>query len=169
MIINAIGHHGLNLANLAPGLLMPFVVTIELAPSTNAAFYAAWTVINVAYLVPASLATVMFAVGAKDPQGLSAKIRTSLGTSLAVGLLVAMICYFAADVILAMFSPNYARVAGRSFSLLGLSVLPIAIKYHYVSIQRLRNRMLAASLVVGLGCAIELAGAVSRRRQRRPL
>ena len=37
-----------------------------LAPSTNAAFYAAWTVINVAYLVPASLATVMFAVGAKD-------------------------------------------------------------------------------------------------------
>ena len=71
-----------------------------------------------------------------------------------------MICYFAADVILAMFSPNYARVAGRSFSLLGLSVLPIAIKYHYVSIQRLRNRMLAASLVVGLGCAIELAGAV---------
>ena len=160
LVVNAIGHHGLNLANLAPGLLMPFVVTTELAPSINAAFYAAWTVINVAYLVPASLATVVFAVGAKDPQGLSAKIRASLGTSLAVGLLVAMVCYFAADLILATFSPNYAHVAGRSFSLLGLSILPVAIKYHYVSIQRLRNHMLGASLLVGLGCAIELTGAI---------
>jgi O-antigen/teichoic acid export membrane protein len=160
LLKNVLGHHGLNLANLAPSLLMPFVVTVVLTPSVNAAFYAAWTVINVAYLVPASLATVVFTVGAKDPAGLSAKLRMSLGASLACGLGVAIVCFFGSNLILSMFSPAYARVAGLSFSLLGLSIFPIAIKYHYVSIQRLRNRMVSASLLAVLGCALELAGAI---------
>jgi GT2 family glycosyltransferase/O-antigen/teichoic acid export membrane protein len=161
LLRNVLGHHGLNLANLAPGLLMPFIVTIVLAPSVNAAFYAAWTVINVAFLAPASLATVVYAVGAKDLAALSAKVRVSLGSSLAVGVVVATVCYFGANLILSLFSPLYADIAGASFSLLGLSVFPIAVKYHYVSIQRLRNRMLSASFLVGVGCALELAGAIA--------
>jgi O-antigen/teichoic acid export membrane protein len=160
LIANVLGHHALSLANLAPSLLMPFVVTIVLAPAINAAFYAAWTVLSVAYLVPASLATVVFAIGAKDPVGLSAKLRVSLGSSLAIGLFVAVTCYFASNFILALFSPLYAELAGRSFSILGLSIFPIAIKFHYLSIQRLRNRMLSASLLVWLGCVLELAGAI---------
>ena len=34
------------------------------------------------------------------------------------------------------------------------------MKYHYVAIQRLRGRMGSASLVVGLGCVLEIAGAI---------
>jgi GT2 family glycosyltransferase/O-antigen/teichoic acid export membrane protein len=160
LIGNVLGHHALSLANLAPSLLMPFVVTIVLAPAINAAFYAAWTVLSVAYLVPASLSTVVFAVGARDPVGLSAKLRVSLGSSLAIGLCVAATCFFASNFILALFSPLYADLAGRSFSILGLSIFPITIKFHYLSIQRLRGRMLSASLLVWLGCVFELAGAV---------
>jgi GT2 family glycosyltransferase/O-antigen/teichoic acid export membrane protein len=155
-----VGHHGLNLANLAPGLLLPFVVAIVLSPSINAAFYAAWTMTTVAYLVPASLATVVFAVGAKSPYGLCAKVRASISTSMAIGVAVAIIFYAAPEFILGLFSQTYAQIGASSLSILGLSIFPVTIKYHYVSIQRLRNRMFSASLLVGFGCVLELAGAI---------
>lgn len=155
------GHHGLNLANLAPGLLLPFVVAAFLTPTINAAFYAAWTMMSVAFLVPASLATVVYAVGAKNPSDISAKLRASLGLSMVSGVAVATMVYLLPDFLLGLFSPTYAQIAGPSLSVLGLSVFPIAIKYHYVSIQRLDNRMFRASLLVGFGCLLELAGAIA--------
>ena len=160
LISDALGHHGLNLTNLAPSLLMPFIVTMILNPAINAAFYAEWTILNVMYLVPASLATVVYSVGAKDQAGVASKLRASLTSSLAVGVIVSAVCYFGSETILSLFSPVYAHIAGSSFSLLGLSVLLIAIKYHYVSIQRLRNRMRLASGLVGVGSVFELAGAI---------
>jgi GT2 family glycosyltransferase/O-antigen/teichoic acid export membrane protein len=155
------GHHGLNLANLAPGLLLPFIVTTVLSPTINAAFYAAWTMMSVAFLVPASLATVVFAVGAKSPSDISGKLRASLGLSMLSGVAVATLVHVAPNFLLGLFSSEYAQIAGASLSVLGLSVFPIAIKYHYVSVQRLDNRMFRASLVVAFGCLLELAGAIA--------
>jgi O-antigen/teichoic acid export membrane protein len=157
---DVLGHHGLNMANLAPSLLLPFLVTVVLSPSINAAFYASWTLINVAYLAPASLATMVYAVGAKSPAELAERIRTSLGVSMAIGLGVAAVCWIGAEFILSLFSPAYAAVAADSFRLLGLSFFLIAIKYHYVAIQRVRNQMLSASVLVSLGCVLELGGAL---------
>jgi len=161
LLAGVAGHHGLNLANLAPSLLLPFIVTAVLTPTINAAFYAAWTMMSVAFLVPASLATVVFAVGAKNPSDISAKLRASLGLSMVSGVAVATMVYLAPNFLLGLFSPTYAQIAGPSLSILGLSVFPIAIKYHYVSIQRLDNRMFRASLLVGFGCLLELAGAIA--------
>ena len=76
----------MNLASLAPGLLLPFIVTMVISPTVNAAFYAAWMLISVAYLVPASLSTVVYAVGAKDGAELDQKLKASMKTSLLVGL-----------------------------------------------------------------------------------
>jgi O-antigen/teichoic acid export membrane protein len=158
---HVLSHHALNLASLAPGLVLPFVVTVVISPTVNAAFYAAWTLINVAYLVPASLSTVVYAVGAKDPTELASKLRTSLRTSLLIGgvgvLGIALLPRF----ILGLFNPLYPDLAGAAFVVLGLSIPLIAIKYHYVAIQRLRGRMAAASLLVGLGCVLEIVGAVA--------
>jgi O-antigen/teichoic acid export membrane protein/GT2 family glycosyltransferase len=156
---SVIGHHGLNLASLAPGLLLPFVVATELTASANAAFYAAWTLINVAYLAPASLATVMFAVGAQSPQELAARLRVSIQASLAISMLVSAACCFGAAFFLSLFSTAYATTASASLVVLGFSVFPISIKYHYVSIKRIQNRMLSASFSVVLGCVLEVAGA----------
>lgn len=156
---SVIGHHALNLTNLAPGLLLPFVVTTELSPSVNAAFYAAWTIIGVAFLAPASLATVMFAVSAKEPDSLAVKLRASIGASFAVAVVVSAACWVGSSFMLGLFSASYPPAAASSLALLGLSVFPMTIKYHYVSIQRIQDRMFSASVFVVAGCALELAGA----------
>ncbi len=155
-----LGHQVLNIASLAPGLLLPVVVTIELTPSTNAAFYAAWALINVAFLAPTYLAVMVFAEGSRNPRAFSEQLRASLGVAILIGLVVASVCYFGSYFILSLFSPAYASVAKLSLQLLGLSIFPMAIKLHFVAIQRVRNRMAAASLLVALGGLLEIAGAV---------
>ena len=164
MIPDVLAHHCLNMANLTPSLLLPFLVTVLLAPSTNAAFYAAWMVINVTFLVPASLATVAYAVGAQDPMKLAAKMRVSIASSLAVAAVVALMFLIGANLVLRAFSPVYAQIAGPSLQLLGFSIIPVSIKYHYVSVQRIRGRMATASVLAVLGCALELGGALAGGR-----
>jgi GT2 family glycosyltransferase/O-antigen/teichoic acid export membrane protein len=165
LLPRVLSHHVLNLANLAPGLLLPFVVTVVLSPIVNAAFYAAWMLVSVAYLVPASLATVVYAVGSKEPEGMASKLRVSLGSSVAFGVVGAAFCYLFSGLILWLFNPAYPLVAGASLALLGLSIPVIAVKYHYVAIQRLRNEMAIASILVAAGCALELAGATIGARR----
>jgi GT2 family glycosyltransferase/O-antigen/teichoic acid export membrane protein len=160
LLLGVAGHHGLNLVSLAPGLLLPFVVTTVLSPTINAAFYAAWTMMSVAYLVPASLATVVFAVGAKDRSASVTKLRASLCLSMLAGVTVATVVITLPNVLLGLFSPTYAEIAAPSLRILALSIFPVAVKYHYQSIQRLDNQMLRASLLAGFGCLLELAGAI---------
>ena len=157
---DTLAHHGLNMANFAPGLLLPSLVVMVISPATNAAFYAAWTLINVAYLAPASLAQVVYAVGAEDRAELARRLRVSLGISMGAGVGVAIVCLVGAPFILSLFSPAYVPVASESLQLLGFSVFLIAIKYHYVAVQRVHNQMKTASLLVALGCVMELAGAL---------
>jgi O-antigen/teichoic acid export membrane protein len=164
LVPELLAHHCLNLANLAPSLLLPFLVTICLTPSTNAAFYAAWTIVNVAFLIPASLATVVFAVGSHDTTKLTTKLRASMLSSLAAAAVVALVCFAGARLILAAFSPIYAEIGTRSLQILGFSMVPVSIKYHYVSVQRIRGRMASASLLQAFGGALELVGAVAGAR-----
>jgi hypothetical protein len=156
-----IAHHCLNLANLAPVLLLPVVVANLLAPSTNAAFYVGWTLMTAVFAAPGSLAGMIYAVGSAHPRELAAKLRTSfaLASGLAVG--VAVGSALAAAPILSFFSPFYAEVAASSFALLGLSVMPMTMKCHYIAVQRIDGRMLMASAVLGLGCLLELGGAIA--------
>jgi len=160
LLPHVIGHHGLNLANLAPSLLLPFIVTAVLSPSINAAFYAAWTLINVAFLAPASLSTIVFASGKEDPAELPERLKTSLASSILIAVLGAISCFVLGRFVLGVFSDLYADLAASSFTVLGFSLFPIAIKYHYVAVQRLFNRMGPASALVGFGCLLELGGAI---------
>jgi len=160
LLPHVMGHHGLNLANLAPSLLLPFIVTAVLSPSINAAFYAAWTLINVAFLAPASLSTIVFASGQKDPDELPEKLRTSIASSILIAVFGAISCFVFGRFVLSLFSDLYADLAASSFTVLGLSLFPIAIKYHYVAVQRLSNRMASASALVAFGCFLEIGGAV---------
>lgn len=160
-----IGHHVLNLANLAPSLLLPFIVTVQLSPVVNAAFFAAWMMVTVSYLVPASLSTVLYTVASRGPEMLKQKLKASLASSLAFGAFVSAVFFFFSDLVLGMFNEAYPAIAGNSLKWLGLSIFPTIIKYHYVAIQRVHGRMLFASVLVAAGCVIELAGALLGARE----
>ncbi|MFI5013267.1 MAG: hypothetical protein ACHQAY_13070 [Hyphomicrobiales bacterium] len=153
---SVLGHHLLDLVTQTPVLVMPFLVTIALSPTVNAAFNVAWMMLRITFLVPAALVTVLFAVGTSDPGAFIARMRMSLILSTASGVAAALLFFFFSDIILAFFNPAYPGIAAHSLSLLGISLLGVAVRGHYLAIKRLRHEMVAASRFLAFAGLLDL-------------
>ena len=161
---SALSHHALNLALLAPGMLLPLLVTTRLSAALNASFYIAWMLVNFVFVGPASLSTVLYAVGANDATALAQKTRFTLRMSLLVGLAAVGATWLLADVALGVFGRSYAVEAAFSLRLLSLGVFPLIIKDHFVAISRIRGRIgPAALLITALGIFELIVAALGAR------
>jgi mannan endo-1,4-beta-mannosidase len=160
LVRDILGHHAVNVALQAPALALPLVVTVALSAETNAAFYAGWAVLNVALLVPASLATVVYSSGSADASRIGPGLRLSLAISAGTGLVAGLAFLLFSPLILRLFSPLYPAIAGSSLALLGFGALAVGVKYHYVAVQRLHGRLGLAAIALSAGGALELAGAI---------
>src|SRR5262249_32935590 len=155
-----LGHYLLDLVTQAPGLILPFLVTVMFAARVNAAFYAAWMFFGVVLLAPASLSTMLFTIGALQPATRAARARFSLWLCAAVSLVAGVGFYFLSGWILGWFGASYAQTGGPVLQVLGLAVFPVTLKFHYIAVQRLNGRMVRAAAVLGVGGTLELAFAV---------
>ena len=151
------GHHVLNVALQAPALALPFVVTIVLSPATNAPFYAAWSLVNVVLLVPASVTTVLYSTGAREPEMLASRLKLSVALSAALGLAAGVGLLLFSPFVLGLFSPAYPGIAGTSLRLLGFGTLGVMVKYHYVALRRLAGHTVKAAALLAVGGVFELA------------
>jgi O-antigen/teichoic acid export membrane protein len=151
-----LSHHALNVLSQAPGLLMPVLVTHLLSASVNAAFYAAWLLIGVAYLAPASLTTALYAVAARDTSTLARKLRFTLATSMGLSLVTILLCALLGGFALRLFNPAYVGPGEPALWLLALSMPGVVLKYHYIAIKRIRDEMGSALPLLGLGAVLEL-------------
>ena len=155
-----LSHHALNIVLQAPSLVLPFLVTVVLSAETNAPFFAAWSLINVALLVPASLTTVLYSSGARDPHLMVFRLRMSLVLSAVLGVASGLGLLFFSSFVLGLFSPAYPLIAGAGLKVLGFGVLGVSVKYHYVALQRFAGRMAGAAGVLAVGAVVEMAAAV---------
>jgi O-antigen/teichoic acid export membrane protein len=149
-------HHALNLAMAAPFFIMPVVVSVCVGPAVNAAFYAGWMIFFVGQLVPVSLTTVLFAVGAVDPALQPQRLRFSFVLSLGFSVVMAVVLALFADHIMGLFNPAYPSLAGSAVRLLGLGLLGAAVKHHYILLMRMRGSMMTAALWLGVGACLEI-------------
>ncbi|MBV9569104.1 MAG: hypothetical protein JO172_13300 [Hyphomicrobiales bacterium] len=156
LLPNVIGHHLLNVATQAPGFVLPILVTLILSPEVNAAFYAAWMMLNTVLLIPASLTTTLFTIGASDPATITSRLKFSFLFCCFFSLVVEIGFVLCSDFVLGLFGSSYESIGGPTLRILGLSVLALTLKYHYVAVQRLRNRMMGASLLLGFAAGIEI-------------
>lgn len=155
MALNVLSHHALNLVTQAPGLLLPVLVTYLLSAQVNAAFFIAWTLISVAFLVPASLTTSLFAVVARDRSALARRMRFTLRTSLIVSCAVIVGCLALGGFALGIFNPYYL-IASPALSILAFGMPAIAIKYHYIALKRIDGTMVAGLKLLTAGAVVEL-------------
>jgi O-antigen/teichoic acid export membrane protein len=159
LLSTVLRHHVLSIVIQAPGLILPVIVAVALSPQTNAAFYAAWTLVNVVLLVPASLASVLYSVASREPESLTHRLKMSLGLSAFVTAAAGVVLIFSSDLILGLFNPLYPGIASSSLGILGFGAIGVMAKYHYVVVQRLRNRMLHASALLAALGFLELSAA----------
>jgi O-antigen/teichoic acid export membrane protein len=156
----AAAHNWLNLAIQAPSLLIPVLVASILAPSTNAGFYAAWTISGVLFILPSHLSTVLFAVASSDPQVIAGKLRFVLRISLLLGLPAMAVLAIGAHPILSIFGAGYARVASIPMSLMVLGYIPGIPKFFYIAVYRALGKISRAAWLLVAFAALEVAAAV---------
>jgi O-antigen/teichoic acid export membrane protein len=155
----AFQHHLLNMSIQVPGWIMPLVTLTVLSAATNAHFYLAWTLVGLASFVPASLTWALYASSSRDVASLARNGRVTLGLSFVAAVLSAMALWLLGPLILAPLGASYAEAAAGALPVLAMTLIPVAIKGHYVTIHRVRGTLNSASLVAGGGGVLEVAGA----------
>lgn len=144
----------LTLAERAPGAVLPIVVTELLSPRDNAAWYSAWMMAWVVYVVPVQVGLNLFAEASHKPESMSEAVRHSVLTSLAVGALAAAGSAVVGPILLGFLGQGYADLGTTPLRILVLAVVPFTFVQAYFSVCRARNE-LAEAIVVGI-----LAGSV---------
>lgn len=153
---SAMAHHALNLILQAPSMLLPLVVTAMLSARVNASFYAAWMVAAFVFVVPGHLSTALYAIGAKDPMALAAKMRTTLKVSTVLAIPMCLGIFVLSGPLLHLFGADYAAQATWCLRLLGLGVLPLIIKNHYVTLLRIEHQIEANAAFMLIAATLEV-------------
>jgi len=148
-------HHLLNLSILAPGLLLPLLITDVLSAEANAYFYIAYLIASFAWAVPAALGTAAYAAGARDLASLSSRIRVAFAICFVVGLALNAFLVVGAPLLLSIFGSAYVTQSTTLLRLLGLGIFPVTLNSLYVPIVRVERRFLEGALLMGLGLVVE--------------
>lgn len=149
-------HYMLDLSLQTPAIVMPYVVTVLLSPTENAAFSVIWLIVSVASVVPAALATVLFPVISASPDQYRDKMLFSVAVSLAFSIGGSILLFEVSSALLGLFNPLYAAIGGTGLGFLGFGLIGLVIKFHTCTAARVQNRMRAASLWFLIGGAFEL-------------
>jgi O-antigen/teichoic acid export membrane protein len=143
----ALAHHWLNLASYGPRLILPIIVASMLGPALNAAFYTALLVVTFVNVIPGHLSTALFSLGRGDMAGLARESRRTLSLSAAVAVGSGVLFVPLSHPILRIISSDYV-IATSSMILLGLTTLPLAVKLHYIAVNRVLGRLKTCAAVI---------------------
>jgi O-antigen/teichoic acid export membrane protein len=152
----ALKHYALNLTLKIPGYILPLLVTAMISVGNTASFYTAWMIANFLFALPYAFTRVLFAVGAAQPSLLTEKIRFTLKLSFIIGGLGAVALFIGAYPLMRIFGSIYAEQATLTLRILAVSIFPLIIKTHYVSVSQIYGRMVKAARLMAVGCVLEV-------------
>ena len=160
----ALQHHLLNLTLQTPTLVLPVLVTALLSATTNAWFYVAWMIASFVFLVPNVLTIVLHAMNSAQKSSLAQKARVTMSLGLVTSLLANGLLQCATKQVLGVFGSSYAAHAAPILRILVLAAFPLIIKYHYIAICRIQDRVARAMLSMLPGGLLELGAAIAGAR-----
>lgn len=155
----ALQHHLLNLTLQAPVLILPMLVTVLLSARMNAWFYVAWMIASFVFLLPNVLTIVLHAMNSAQQSTLAQKARVTITLGVVISVFANCLLQFSTQWVLSMFGSSYAEQAVWCLRVLLLAAFPLIIKYHYISICRIHDRIVGAMLGMLPGGVLEIGAA----------
>jgi O-antigen/teichoic acid export membrane protein len=153
-------NHMLTLAERAPGLILPIVVTELLSPTANAYWYTAWMMAWGVYVIPTSMGIALLAEAAHHPSSLGAQVRRAISSSLAIGILAGVVLAAVADPLLSLVGEAYADAAVTPLRVLVLGAVPLSFIQAYFSVCRAMGR-LGEAVTTGIVTGVAGIGAAA--------
>jgi O-antigen/teichoic acid export membrane protein len=155
----ALRHHVFNLSIQVPGWIMPLITLTMLSAATSARFYLPWLLVGLASFVPVALTWSLYASSSRDLSSLPRNGRITLALSLAAAVVSVVVLWVLGVQILSPLGAAYAEAAAGPLPVLALTLIPSAIKAHFVTIHRVRGMLNFATVVVGAAGALEVVAA----------
>ena len=146
----------LNLLWMAPGLVLPLMVTNQLGARANGYFYIGWAVAGVILMIPQGISLALFAEGSNESHKLKDNAHKSLLLMTCLILPAIALAFFFGERVLAVFGHQYSVQATRLLWLLAISALPMSVNYTYFSIGRVQQRMREILILSGFITATAL-------------
>ncbi|MGH3278494.1 MAG: lipopolysaccharide biosynthesis protein [Trebonia sp.] len=153
----AISHNWLNLAMATPSRIIPIVVPLAVSAAANSAFYDAWMISSLLFMVPVHLGTVLFALASASPEVVAEKLRFVLRVSVMIGLPVMAVLAIAAHFALNLFGPGYAQLGTVPLWLMIIGYIPQMPRAQYIAVSRATNRVGRAAGLICFFSVCEIA------------
>ncbi len=156
---NALQHYMLNMILQVPIQMLPILVTTLLSTRENAWFFVSDMIASFVFFVPNALTMVLHAMNSARPSSLSQKIRVTIGIALVACTLANLLLQFGTKQVLGLFGQTYVDQAAWCLRILALCSFPLIVRYHYMSICRIQDRITHAMLSMAPGGLLELVAA----------
>lgn len=134
---------------IAPGLILPLLITNTINPETAAYFYVSYMIANLLYTIPFATTQSLFAEGSHDENNFKASVTKALKLILVLLLPAIVVLMFLSTYILQFFGKSYSVEGVRFLQLLALAGIPVAINYIGLTVLNVK-RKLSALLVINL-------------------
>ena len=140
----------------APSFVMPVIVLLNVDADTNASFYVAWGVANLACYVPIAIGQALLAEGGRD--GAHVRTQVLLAVVLATGLMAVgfVLTAVGSDIVTSLYGEDYSEAA-RILPMLVLAAVPWAVTSVYLTEARVRHNN-SATVVITLVLSVCILG-----------
>jgi O-antigen/teichoic acid export membrane protein len=123
----------------APAFALPVVVLVNVDPDTNASFYVAWGVANLAAYVPLSIGQALLAEGGRDGARVRSQVRLALVVAVGLMSIGAVAAAIGSGLVVTLYGEDYAEAA-RVMPWLVAGAVPWAITSVYLTEARVQHR-----------------------------
>jgi O-antigen/teichoic acid export membrane protein len=154
-------NYALTLAERAPGLVLPVIVTETLAPADNATWYAVWMMVWVVYTIPIAAGLSLFAHGSNRPALLRQSAGEAIRIALLVGLVASLVLGTFARFALSLLGSSYSTTGATPLRILLLAFVPLAFVQAYFATSRARRRLREAVLTGWVSAAASVGAATA--------
>ncbi|MCW2675674.1 MAG: Membrane protein involved in the export of O-antigen and teichoic acid [Modestobacter sp.] len=157
LVRSALPNYVLTLADRAPALVLPIIITELLSPGANATWYGVWMMAFVVYTIPVQIGLTVFSEIARDPASEARAVRRGVRTSLAFALPLAGVVALGAQPLLGLLGEHYAAGGVTPLRILVLGLVPITFVQAYFASARARGRLREATAVAVSSALVSVA------------
>ena len=161
LIAVGLPNHALTLADRAPGLLLPVLVTELLSPAANAYWYAVWMMAWVVFVIPVQVGMTLFAEAAHRPEAIDGLVRHAVRWSLVLGLAAAAALAAIGSLVLSLLGARYAAAGAGPLRVLVWGIVPMAFVQAYYARCRAASRLAEAVAVAVVAGTLTVAAATT--------
>lgn len=144
------------LLGIAPGLILPLMITNTINPETAAYFYISFMIANLLYTIPFATTQSLFAEGSHDEKVFWVSVKKAVRLIFTLLIPAIAVLILLSNFILQFFGQNYSNEGVVFLQLMALAGIPVAFNYLGLTVLNVKRRLTALLIINIIGTIVIL-------------